>query len=119
MKTLTRTGLVIAASGTLLTGCIGPIISHNSTVYQDTERTKVKFESDAAARLFYETLSKNPKQEKPSESKTHVWIPVIYEQNRTVIRGHNAEFNRAVAACDTNGDGEITESEARIFANHW
>jgi hypothetical protein len=27
-------------------------------------------------------------------------------------------FNQAVADCDSNKDGIITEQEARIFANH-
>lgn len=119
MKTKARTGIVVVASGMLVTGCIGPIISHNTTVYRDVERSRVEFESDAAARLFYETLSKNPKEHQHAESKTRIWIPVVYSRSRTVIPGRNTEFNEAVAACDVNGDGEITELEARIFANQW
>ena len=39
-------GLVAASA--LLTGCI----SHKSVVYQDVERTRIEFESDAAARFI-------------------------------------------------------------------
>lgn len=119
MKAKASTGMLIVVSGMLLTGCIGPIISHNTTLYRDVERTRVEFESDATARLFYETLSKNPQEHKHAESKTRVWIPVVYSQSRTVIPGRNTEFNEAVAACDVNGDGEITEMEVRVFANQW
>jgi hypothetical protein len=118
MKTKIGTWLFVAVSGLLLSGCIGPLFSHDTTVYRDVERTKVEFESDAAARLFYETLSKNPKDQKHSESSTHVNIPILYSQSRKVVPGRNAEFNEAVDACDLNKDGKITELEAKIFANH-
>ena len=117
MRTRIRTGICIVAAGTLVSGCIGPLFSRNTTVYRDVDRTRVEFESDAAARLFYETLSRNPKVHKRSESKTQVHIPVVYSQSRTVVPGRNLEFNEAVAACDTNKDGKITELEAKIFAN--
>ena len=47
--------VAMSVLGLLLSGCI----THKSVVYQDVERVKVEFESDAAARLFYETLSRN------------------------------------------------------------
>jgi hypothetical protein len=34
------------------------------------------------------------------------------------VPGRNFEFNQAVADCDSNKDGIITEQETRIFANH-
>jgi hypothetical protein len=34
------------------------------------------------------------------------------------VPGKNVEFNQAVADCDSNKDGIVTEQEARIFANH-
>ena len=115
-KTIAKLTLA-AASGFLLSGCIGPIISHKSTVYKDAERTKVEFESDAAARLFYETLSRNSKPHKQSESTTNVEIPVLFEHSRTVVSGANTAFNEAVAVCDSNKDGRITELEAKVYAN--
>jgi hypothetical protein len=112
-KAISRSA-VIAAIGMLLTGCI----SHQSTVYQDAERTRVEFESDAAARLFYETLSKTSGYRDQSESTTTVAIPFLFSSERKVLPGRNVEFNAAVAACDVNRDGKITEQEAKIFANH-
>jgi hypothetical protein len=33
------------------------------------------------------------------------------------VAGPNVKFNAAVAICDSNKDGKITEVEARIYAN--
>jgi hypothetical protein len=94
-----------------LCGCI----THNETVYRNPDRLKVEFESDAAARIFYEALSKTGPQA-ASESNTTVEIPVIFEHHSHVVQGENVAFNNAVLQCDTNQDGKITEMEARIFA---
>ena len=104
----------MGAGGLLLLGA--GCISHNETVYRETQRVKVEFESDAAARVFYETLSKMPGPKNTSESTTEVAIPVIFEHKQRVVAGPNTAFNQAVSLCDTNQDGRITEAEARIFA---
>ena len=94
----------------LLAGCI----HHESTVYQDVARTSVQFENDTAARLFYEALHEPGKER--TESKTEVDLPLVFHDQRRVISGPNAAFNRAVEICDSNRDGRITEQEARIFS---
>ncbi len=102
-------GLGLALLGT---GCI----HHEQTVYRDVERTPVEFESDSAARLFYETLSKRGTSNR-TESTTEVALPIVFSHERKVRPGRNVEFNQAVAICDSNKDGKITELEARIYAN--
>lgn len=106
--------IALAALSLVFTGCI----SHKSVVYHDVERVPVEFESDAAARLFYETLSRNDSGKRYSESTTTISIPIVFENEHKTVAGPNVKFNAAVAACDTNKDGKITELEARIFANH-
>ncbi|HEX7576550.1 MAG TPA: hypothetical protein VF430_00790 [Verrucomicrobiae bacterium] len=105
--------IAVTALGLLLPGCI----THKSVVYQDVERTKIEFESDAAARLFYETLSRNTPTRAHSESTTTISIPIVFENEQKTVAGPNVKFNAAVATCDSNKDGKITELEARIFAN--
>ena len=105
---------------TLMTACAAALagcITHESTVVRDVARTKIEFENDAAARIFYETLSRMPTQTR-AESTTEVDIPVVFEHKRHVVTGPNTAFNRAVAECDTNQDGKITEQEAHLFANN-
>jgi len=98
----------------ILSGCI----THKSTVVRDVERAPVEFENDAAARIFYEALSKMPAARHQTESTTEIEIPVIFDNERHVVSGPNAAFNVAVADCDSNKDGKITELEAKIFAEH-
>jgi len=104
-------GLALAVAA-LNTGCI----STEQTVYQEQDRVKVEFENDTAGRLFYEALSKQQSRRGRSESKTEVSIPVVFDHKRRVVEGESVAFNQAVRRCDTNGDGRITELEARIFA---
>ena len=103
----------IAALSLGLTGCI----THRSTVYEDVQRVPVEFESDAAARLFYETLSRNSGRGQHSESTTTVAVPFVFQNEQKTVAGPNVQFNDAVAACDSNRNGKITEQEARIYAN--
>ena len=111
-KAVRRMSALALAVAALNTGCI----STEQTVYQDQERVKVEFENDTAGRLIYEALSKQQSQRGRSESKTEVSIPVVFDHKRRVVEGESVAFNRAVRRCDTNGDGRITELEARIFA---
>ncbi len=91
-------------------------ISHQETVYEDVPRVKVAFENEKAAATFYEALSRPVSRRQHNESKTEVHIPVVFDHKRTVLSGPNAEFNEAVNRCDTNKDGTVSETEAKIFA---
>lgn len=98
----------------LSAGCI----STESTNYRDAERLKVSFENETAGRLFYESLSKSGGRINRRESKTEVSLPIIFDHKQKTVDGENVVFNDAVRRCDTNGDGKITESEARIFSDN-
>ena len=110
MKTMLSLSLVIVA-GFVGNGCI----STERTTYRDAERTKVSFENEAAGRMFYEGLSKAEGRVKRSESTTEVSLPIVFEHKQHTVDGDNLLFNAAVRRCDSNGDGKITELEARIY----
>jgi len=114
MNTVSRTTVLALTLSVFVVGCI----HHEETVYADDPRVKVEFESDTAARVFYEALStRNAGRAGKTESSTRVSIPVVFDHNRKVVRGENRAFNEAVRSCDTNGDARITEQEARIYAD--
>ena len=112
MKIVLSTGILlfVLAVGN---GCI----SSEKTVYRDAERTKVEFENDTAGRLFYEALSKASSRNR-SESKTEISLPIVFDHKVRTVDGDNILFNSAVRRCDSNGDGKITEQEARIFSQN-
>jgi hypothetical protein len=93
-------------------GCI----THEETQYRDIERAKVEFENDAAARIFYEAMSKAPVTKSGTEIRNEIEIPVIFKHRQRVESGPNFAFNHAVELCDTNKDAKITEAEAKIYA---
>jgi hypothetical protein len=106
--------LFLSLVGLLCAGCI----STESTHYRDAERLKVSFENDTAGRLFYEALNRSGGRVNRRESKTEISIPVVFDHKQKTVDGENVVFNDAVRRCDTNGDGKITESEARIFSEN-
>ncbi|MCI0534803.1 MAG: hypothetical protein L0Z50_06220 [Verrucomicrobiales bacterium] len=104
--------LIVGCVSFSLVGCI----HHEETLYRDVSRTRIEFENDKAARVFYEALSRKSPNPDRSESKTEVSIPLVFEHKQRVVPGENAAFNAAVARCDTNKDGVIDEKEAGIYA---
>lgn len=99
---------------TLIAASVG-CISHHETVTKDVGRMPVSFDTDLAARNFYEGLEKYRGKKSGTESRTEFHIPVVFEHEVKTINGPNSAFNDAVRRCDTNQDGKITEQEARIF----
>lgn len=105
-------GLLLGVLPILVGGCI----HHTETVVRDEVRMPVNFENDAAGRIFYEALSRMPEPRHGKEGTTRYHIPVVFSYEETVKTGESHRFNAAVRRADTNQDGNITETEARIFS---
>jgi hypothetical protein len=108
----------LVAAGVLLSAVGLGCISHQETVRRDEQRLPISFETDAAARTFYEAVEKIRASSTPTESKTEFHIPVILSHEITTVNGPHQVFNESVRRADTNQDGKITEREARIFADN-
>ena len=103
---------LLMVASVLSSGCI-----HTSqTEVRDETRMPVEFETESAGRVFYEVLSKRPDPRNREESNTEISLPLVFSNEHRVVTGPNHAFNQAVRECDTNHDGKITESEARIWS---
>lgn len=109
---------LIATLGLLALGASTGCISTHETVYSDAPRAKITFASDKAGRVFYETLSRAPEERQRTEKHTEVSL-ILIDVDRRTVTGPNHIFNEAVAFCDTDHDGVITETEAEIFSHAW
>lgn len=104
-------GLLALGAGT---GCI----SHTETTYTKPPRATIAFATEKAGRVFYEALQRTPDSRRRTEKRTEVNLILIDVENR-VVTGPNAIFNKAVEFADSDHNGEITETEAEIFARAW
>jgi hypothetical protein len=108
--------LRLVSSLILTAGLVAGCIHTKETIVRDEERLAVEFENDLAARTFYEAMSRLPDSAHRQESESRVSLPIIFDHEKKTVLGPNIVFNDSVRRCDTNRDGRITESEARIFA---
>ncbi|MFT3784529.1 MAG: hypothetical protein QM790_21155 [Nibricoccus sp.] len=102
---------LLALAALAFSGCM----MFRTTSHSDVDRVKVTFASERAGRLFYETLSRMPKNDR-ADSESHVILVVVNWEHKKVV-GPNRAFNAAVERCDTDKDGIITDEEAQIFAS--
>jgi hypothetical protein len=93
-------------------------VSYRETKYTDVKRVQVAFASDKAARIFYEAFNAVGDVGRKTEKHASTWFWLTSYDNCTV-QGPNVAFNEAVRFCDTDGDRQITEAEAEIFARSW
>jgi len=108
--------LLLLLSFALLAGA--GCVSYQEPKTPDVMRTQVAFASDKAARTFYEAFTAVGDTGRKTERETCTLLFFTYTKTGTVP-GPNVLFNEAVRFCDTNGDGQITEAEADIFARTW
>ena len=99
--------------GVAAAGCIHT----EETVTRDEPRVKVEFENETAGRVFYEALSRYNGSHSRRESSSEVEIPLVFGHKTKTVRGPNTAFNDAVQRADTNKDGRISETEARIYSD--
>lgn len=94
----------------------GCLVTHvNRSVVRDKEpRREMQFESPFAQRTFNQ-LAFNEKRRDATASVRMVAIPFLTMHVHSATPSENAFYNDQIAACDTDGDGLITDSEAISF----
>ena len=108
-----RLPAAVAAAGViaLLPGCL-TLFSKTDVVRAEEGRRPVKFESAVAAETFHKAL----KDYDGNLGGTCFGVPFVTLYHRQKTLSESARFNDAVARCDTDQDGTITQHEADIFA---
>ena len=104
----------LVVAGTLLAslpGCL-TLYSKTEVVRGGEARRPVKFESPEAADEFYKALKAQDK----TISGTFFGVPFVTLFEKDQQLSDAAMWNDAVVKCDTDQDGLITLTEARIFA---
>lgn len=103
-------GVTLLALMSSQTGCL---VTHvNRSIVRDKEpRREMQFETPFAQRTFNQ-LAFNEKRRNASSSTRMVAIPFLTMHVHSATPSENAFYNDQIAACDTDSDGWITDSEA-------
>lgn len=101
--------------GLLLFGS-GCLFKYHSTkvVGQNEARREVQFES-VGARQAFSAKAFNDKSREAGAKSDVLTIPLLLWRSRMDVLSENAFYNAQVAACDRDGDGLITLSEAVAY----
>lgn len=103
--------LAVAAGAAGFTGCI-TFYSKTEVVRGGETRVPVRFESPEAAKEFRAAAASRGGE----VGGEHVGVPFVTLYHRREKLSDAAAWNDAVMRCDTDGDGQITHSEAVSFA---
>ena len=104
---------IMGISGLLTSGCV--VMGQKEIIVREGETVKqVEFESEQAGILFRKT-SKPIISRKDKQNESFV-IPFIIAYQTTKTLSENARYNDEINKCDTDGDGYITLTEARIYS---
>lgn len=98
----------------LLSGCV-TFYHKSETVRKDEGRKAVEFENENAATVFHNAVRHSGKNSDKTDN-TRVGVPFVTFYSKTSVISENAWYNDQITLCDTNGDGTITESEARVYS---
>jgi len=106
--------LVLFTSCAIANGCL--VISGGvDFIRTEEQRNRVKFENVQAWRTFYDSVGKVEAKE---EESSGFFIPFILLRTHQNDYSFNAVFNDQAAIADIDGNGEITEMEAKEHAKY-
>ena len=96
--------------------CPGCLVVHCKKEYlrRDESVKRVEFESEEAGRLFHKQRKRN--RCRTQAGNESLVIPFIIVYNKQTELSSNARYNNEIDKCDSNSDGMITLSEARIYS---
>jgi hypothetical protein len=113
-----RVGLLVAPLALCAVaggGCL--INSSNEKVLEpDAPRTSVQFESEKAMAAFQKETQNRYRAGGGERGSGAFAIPFVIAASEKRVLSENAFYNTQVKKADVNGDGTISDVEARVYA---
>ena len=110
-----RVGAAVAIALCLGGGCLVNSGSEK-VVESDAKRMKIDFESEEGLSKFQGTVRQRYETGGGVVSKSGFAIPFVVAVGEKRVLSENAYYNGEVAKADANGDGKISDAEARVYA---
>lgn len=98
--------------------CYGCLInsSKEKIIEPDAPRMTINFESETAMQMFQKKVSEHYEAGDGVQSRSDFGIPFVIGTSETKVLSENAFYNAQVKKTDVNGDGTITQAEARVYS---
>ena len=116
----TALNLITAFTGAAVVACGGAgclINSSNEKVVEpDAKRIAVDFESEQSLETFQKAANARYASGGGVVGKSGLAIPFVIAASERRVLSENAFYNAQVRKADTNGDGVVSNVEARVYA---
>ena len=103
-------GCAMAAGGCLINSASEKVIE------PDAPRTTVNFESEKAMASFQKAVNNRYRSGGGERGSGAFAIPFVIAVAEKRVLSENAFYNTQVRNADVNGDGTISDAEARVYA---
>jgi hypothetical protein len=100
----------IAGGGCLINSASREVIEPNAP------RTAVNFESEKAMATFQKEVKHRYRAGGGEQGSGAFAVPFVMAVSETRVLSENAFYNTQVRNADVNGDGTISDAEARVYA---
>lgn len=113
-----RLGLLFAPLGVCAVAGGGCLINSASkkVVEPDAPRMSVQFQSETAMAKFQREVENRYRAGGGEQGSGAFAVPFVIAASETRVLSENAFYNTQVRKADVNGDGSISDAEARVYA---
>jgi hypothetical protein len=101
---------VIAGGGCLINS------ASKKVVEPDAPRMSVEFQSETAMANFQKEVNNRYLAGGGEQGSGALAVPFVIAASETRVLSENAFYNTQVRKADVNGDGSISDAEARVYA---
>jgi|GEM_PF-3174829 len=116
MSNLSRYALILVVAMFFCPGCL--VMGNKTKILRKNEvRTIINFENEEARDLFHSKAKRKISQNKTVHDEALV-IPFIVAYHTNAKLSEAARYNDEILQCDSDGDGLVTEQEAKVYKQY-